>query len=318
VIAVDPASRGGTGDAGHSRRYVGRFAPSPTGPLHFGSLVAALASHADARAAGGQWLLRIEDVDVPRTAAGAEDAIVSALADHGFAWDGPILRQSARTPLYEAAIDRLRARGLVYECACTRRELESAPLCDGERVYPGTCRSGIPPSRAQRAQRSLRVTVPAGPIAFVDRVQGRQSQSLQADVGDFVVKRADGWIAYQLAVVVDDGAQGITHVVRGADLLSSTPRQVFLQHALDLPTPSYLHVPVAIDRHGQKLSKQTDATPLAGDPVRALLAAWTFLDQPPPEASPRTPAEFWKFAARAWNPARVPPVTMLPAPPSLV
>jgi len=281
--------------------------------LHFGSLVAAVASCTDARAAGGRWLLRIEDVDVPRSAPGAEDAIVSALVQHGFAWDGDIVRQSERTPLYEAAIARLRAQDLVYECACTRRELETAPLRDGERVYPGTCRAGIAPSRARRTQRSVRVKVPAARIAFVDRVQGPQSQSLQQDVGDFVIKRADGWIAYQLAVVVDDAAQGITHVVRGADLLSSTPRQIFLQRALELATPSYLHVPVAIDRDGRKLSKQTDAPPLGGDPVRALMAAWTFLDQPLPLATPRTCAEFWQFASRAWDSARVPPVSMLAA-----
>lgn len=250
-----------------------------------------------------------------RIAPGAEEAIVAALAQHGFVWDATLTRQSTRTALYDAALERLHARGLVYPCACTRRELEAAPLRDGERIYPGTCRSGIPAAHAQRAQRSLRVRVPAAPIAFVDRAQGPQSQALQRDVGDFVVKRADGWTAYQLAVVVDDDAQHVTHVVRGADLLSSTPRQIFLQHALDLATPTYLHVPVAIDRHGHKLSKQTEAVPLGGDPVRALLAAWSFLDQPPPAGAPRTPAEFWTFAARAWMPARIPPVSMLPAPP---
>jgi glutamyl-Q tRNA(Asp) synthetase len=282
--------------------------------LHFGSLVAAVASYADARAAGGRWLLRIEDVDEPRSVAGAEDAIVTALAVHGFAWDGEIVRQSERTALYDAAIETLRARDLIYPCACTRRELESAPLRNGERIYPGTCRNGIPAAHAHRRQRSVRVRVPPETVAFIDRVQGPQSQTLQRDVGDFVVKRADGWIAYQLAVVVDDAAQEVTHVVRGADLLASTPRQIFLQRALALATPSYLHVPVAIDRYGQKLSKQTDAAPLGGDPVRALLATWAFLDQPAPLAMPRTPAEFWQFAARAWMPARVPPLAMLPAP----
>lgn len=277
--------------------------------------MAAVASYADARAAAGRWLLRIEDVDEPRTAAGAEEAIVAVLTEHGFAWDGAIVRQSTRTALYQAALAQLTARGLVYPCACTRRELETAPPRDGERVYPGTCRNGIAPAHARRTQRSLRVIVPAEPVSFVDRVQGPRSQALPHEVGDFVVKRADGRIAYQLAVVVDDGAQGITHVVRGADLLSSTPRQIFLQRALGLATPSYLHVPVAIDRHGQKLSKQTEAPALAGDPVRALRAAWSFLDQPQPLATPRSPAQFWAFAQRAWTPARVPPVSMLPAPP---
>lgn len=281
--------------------------------MHFGSLVAAVASYADARAARGRWLLRIEDVDVPRSAPGAQQTIVSALVRHGFQWDGALVRQSTRVPAYQTAIARLTARDLVYACACTRRELESAPCRNGERVYPGTCRNGIAPSHAHRRQRSLRIKVPAEPIAFVDRVQGPQAQSLRGDVGDFVVRRADGLIAYQLAVVVDDGAQGVTHVVRGADLLSSTPRQLLLQRALGLAAPSYLHVPVAIDRHGRKLSKQTDAAPLAGDPVRALLAAWAFLDQPQPPAT-RTPAEFWQFATHAWIPARIPPVRMLPAP----
>ena len=291
----------------------GRFAPSPTGPLHFGSLVAAVASYADARAAGGAWLLRIEDVDVPRSASGAESEILDALVRHGFAWDAPPVRQSTRTAIYESVLALLAERGLMYACACTRRELETAPaMPDGERVYPGTCRDGIPSALAQRAQRSLRVKVPAGRIAFVDRLQGVQAQDLAREVGDFVLKRADGWIAYQLAVVVDDAAQGITSVVRGADLLASTPRQIFLQRALAYATPSYLHVPVAIDRHGRKLSKQTDAPALGGDPVPALLAAWRFLEQPPPLAQPRTAAHFWEHAVRAWTPARLPPVTAKP------
>jgi glutamyl-Q tRNA(Asp) synthetase len=291
----------------------GRFAPSPTGPLHFGSLVAAVASYADARAAGGRWLVRIEDVDEPRSVAGAEDEILSELARHGFAWDGDIVRQSARTARYERALARLAHEGLAYECACTRRDLESAPLAHGERVYPGTCRGGIAPERARRAQRSVRVRVPEEPVAFVDRLQGPQSQSLRDEVGDFVVRRADGLYAYQLAVVVDDAEQGVTSVVRGADLLASTPRQIFLQRALGVPTPDYLHVPVAIDRHGRKLSKQTHAAPLTGDPCAALLAAWRFLDQPPVPAPVRDPAAFWGHAIAAWTPARLPPVPMLPA-----
>ena len=295
-------------------RPCGRFAPSPTGPLHFGSLVAAVASYADARAAGGLWVVRIEDVDEPRTVAGAAQAILRALADHGFAWDGPVLRQSARTALYAQALDRLAAQDLLYECACTRRDLAAAPLRHGEHVYPGTCRAGIARGRARAPRHSLRVRVPDECIAFVDRLQGPQSQALPHDVGDFVVRRADGLYAYQLAVVVDDAAQGVTSVVRGADLLSSTPRQIFLQRALALPTPSYLHVPVALDRAGQKLSKQTEAAPLGGDPCAALLAAWRFLDQPMPAARPRDPPTFWAHAVQAWTPSRLPPVPMLPAP----
>jgi glutamyl-Q tRNA(Asp) synthetase len=294
--------------------YRGRFAPSPTGPLHFGSLVAAVASYADARAADGAWLVRIEDVDVPRTVPGAAEAILASLQAHGFAWDEPVVRQSQRGARYEAALAALAAQGLVYACACTRRELQDAPLCHGERVYPGTCREGVPAHAAGRGQRSLRARVPDEPIVFVDRVQGLQRQHLVREAGDFVVRRADGWFAYQLAVVVDDADAGITHVVRGADLLASTPRQIWLQRALCLPTPAYLHVPVAADAHGHKLSKQNAARALAGNPVRALLDAWRFLGQPAPLAAPASTGEFWAHAFVAWSPARVASVHARPAP----
>ncbi|MEP7183608.1 MAG: tRNA glutamyl-Q(34) synthetase GluQRS, partial [Betaproteobacteria bacterium] len=229
-----------------SPRYRGRFAPSPTGPLHFGSLVAALASCCDARAAAGEWLIRVEDVDVPRVEPGAEVAIIKALERHGFAWDGAVVRQSERADAYAAALAALRTQGVVYECACTRREQDAAPPgVGGERVYPGTCRDGISADRAARAQRAWRARVGDATIGYRDRLQGSQWQDLARDVGDFVVRRADGLTAYQLAVVVDDAAQGITDVVRGADLLASTPRQILLQQLLGLGTPSYLHVPVA-------------------------------------------------------------------------
>jgi glutamyl-Q tRNA(Asp) synthetase len=298
-------------------RHRGRFAPSPTGPLHFGSLVAALASYCDARRAGGEWLLRIEDVDLPRTQPGAERAILDALTRCGFAWDGPVVRQSARTAEYRAAFARLQADGAVYPCACTRRELEAAPLSAcGERVYPGTCRGGIAPERGRRHARAWRVAVTAERIAYTDRLQGPQAQDLARDVGDFVVLRSDGLFAYQLAVVVDDALQGITAVVRGADLLASTPRQILLQRMLGYPTPSYLHVPVALDAAGEKLSKQTEAAPLPDDPLPALAAAWRFLEQPPwPGAAPPARcADFWAHALAAWDPRRLPPVAMLPAP----
>ena len=299
------------------RPYRGRFAPSPTGPLHFGSLIAALASCCDARAAGGAWLVRIEDVDSPRARPGAERAILSALERCGFEWSDPVVRQSERAALYEEALDRLRRRDDVYECACTRRELASAPIgAGGERVYPGTCRDGVPADRARRAARALRVRVGATQIEWRDRLQGAQSQDLARDVGDFVVRRADGLHAYQLAVVVDDDAQGITDVVRGADLMASTARQILLQRRLGATAPSYLHVPIAIDAAGAKLSKQTRAAPLPAAPLPALIAAWRFLDQPLPAGSgaPASVAEFWQWAATAWNPARLPPVAMLPAP----
>jgi glutamyl-Q tRNA(Asp) synthetase len=295
----------------------GRFAPSPTGPLHFGSLIAAVASYCDARAAGGEWLVRIEDVDLPRARPGAERAILSALERYGFAWDGPVVRQSERGDVYAAALDRLRAQGDVYECACTRRELAGAPIgAGGEHVYAGFCRDGIPPDRAQRTARALRFRVRSARVEWRDRLQGLQTQDLAREVGDFVVKRADGLFAYQLAVVVDDAEQGITDIVRGSDLIASTARQILLQRHLGIATPSYLHVPIAIDAAGLKLSKQTLAAPVPDVALPALVAAWRFLDQSLPggSAGPATVDEFWRSALASWNPARLPPVPMLPAP----
>ncbi len=299
--------------------YRGRFAPSPTGPLHFGSLVAAVASHADARSAGGQWLLRIEDVDVARARAGASDAILATLERFGFAWDGPVWRQSLRGDAYAEALSRLDALGLVYACACTRRELAGAPLSSiGERIYPGTCRDrALRPAAgiASASRVAWRLRIPATPAGFVDRHYGPQSQDLAVEVGDFVLRRSDGLYAYQLAVVVDDAAQGITDVVRGADLLASTARQVCLQRLLGYPAPRYLHVPVAIDARGNKLSKQTRAPALSGDPLPALLAAWRFLGQAAPADAPGSVAEFWAHAAAHWEPRRLAPAQTLPAPP---
>jgi len=298
-------------------RYRGRFAPSPTGPLHFGSLIAAVASYADARAHGGEWLLRIEDVDVPRTRADSEADILATLARYGFEWDSDVVRQSDRVARYEEALTVLRARGIAYECACTRLDLQRAPLGDiGERVYPGTCARGIPAHLATRHAHATRVRVPVEAIAFTDGLQGTHAQRLAQDVGDFIVKRADGLFAYQLAVVVDDADAGVTHVVRGADLLASTPRQIFLQRALSLPTPSYLHVPVAISVRGEKLSKQTHAAALPDDPLPALVAAWRLLDQPPATRPMGSAAMFWRHAERAWSRPRLPPVRMLPSPPA--
>jgi glutamyl-Q tRNA(Asp) synthetase len=296
-------------------RYRGRFAPSPSGPLHFGSLVAALASCCDARAAGGEWLLRIEDVDTPRSRPGAEAQILATLERYGFEWDGAIVRQSDRIALYEEALAQLRTCGLVYVCECTRRELAATPVGPaGEHVYPGTCSSGLLSTRRERRQHAWRVRVDTKTRACQDRLQATQRQDLPNDVGDFVVKRADGLFAYQLAVVVDDGEQGITDVVRGADLLASTPRQVMLQYMLSLPTPKYLHVPIAINPAGAKLSKQTGAPALPAWPLPTLLAAWQFLEQPLPSESPMSVAEFWSWARASWHVARLPPVPMLPAP----
>ena len=259
--------------------YTGRFAPSPTGPLHFGSLVAALASWLDARAAGGRWLVRIEDLDRPRVQPGAAALILRSLQALGLAWDGEVLYQSRREAHYRKALDGLGAH--TYWCGCSRREIADSSLglaLDGARIYPGTCRGGLAPGKTRRA---LRVRVPEDPVAFVDRVQGPRLQALAREAGDFVLQRADGLFAYQLAVVVDDAEQGVTDVVRGADLLDSTARQIHLQRRLGLPTPRYLHVPVAIDARGEKLSKQAGARAIdLQRPAEEIAAALRFLGQP--------------------------------------
>lgn len=290
--------------------YRGRFAPSPTGPLHFGSLIAAMASYADARAHHGAWLVRLEDLDPPREQLGAADAILRTLAHYGFEWDVEVVYQSARAARYEEGLQRLLEHGLLFACRCARRDLAQAPLgASGERVYPGTCRDK---ELVATADSALRVAVPDIEVDFTDLLQGPQRQSLARAVGDFVVKRADGLYAYQLAVVIDDAAQGITHIVRGSDLLTSTPRQIWLQRVLGFATPEYLHIPVAINKHGEKLSKQTRARSLPADPMPALRAAWRFLDQVDVPREIATPHAFWQWAARAWSRPRLPPVTMLP------
>ena len=282
-----------------SPRYRGRFAPSPTGPLHFGSLIAALASYCDARAHNGKWLVRIEDVDQARSHASASDAILSTLAAYGFQWDDAVVRQSERTAYYQTALEALVRNGIAFPCACTRKELSSAPVsAGGEHVYPGTCR--LAPSRGKRA-RAWRAAVGSAVIGYRDRVQGAQRQRLGTDVGDFVIRRADGLFAYQLAVVVDDALQDITHVVRGADLLTSTPRQIWLQRELGFATPAYLHHAVAIDERGRKLSKQSNAAALPDTPLPALLAAWRFLDQPQPPRDIGAVPEFWRWAHENWD-----------------
>jgi glutamyl-Q tRNA(Asp) synthetase len=290
--------------------YRGRFAPSPTGPLHFGSLVAAVGSYLDARANAGEWLLRIEDVDQPRTQPGAADAILRTLEGFGFEWDGRVLLQSRRLDHYHAALIRLQLDGEVYPCACSRREIATCsppPSVDGGLVYPGTCRPGL---TAGRAARAWRLRVPDRPIAFTDRVQGTVQQNLASAVGDFILMRADGQFAYQLAVVIDDAAQGINAIVRGADLLDSTPRQVWLLQRLGLPTPSYAHLPVVNHATGEKLSKQTRAAavhPTGGS--APLAAALRFLGQPVAREMAGAPvAEFWHWAIAHWSIERVPPV----------
>lgn len=292
----------------------GRFAPSPTGSLHFGSLVAAAASYLDAKSRGGDWLVRMEDLDLARNVPGAADAILWDLETLGFAWDGPVVWQSRRGDLYRDALEKLRAQGRLFGCACTRREIaDSLVGVDGARVYPGTCRAGLPPGRSARA---FRLRVEEEELGFEDRLLGRVSQDLACAVGDFVLLRADGLVAYQLAVVVDDADQGVTEIVRGADLLDSTPRQILLQRLLGLPTPSYLHVPVAVDVAGQKLSKQTRAAPLdTRRPQQAIGAALAYLGHPPPQEILRAElSELWAWATAHWNPAWIPRSRCLSAP----
>lgn len=283
--------------------YVGRFAPSPTGPLHAGSLVAALASYLDARAHQGTWLIRIEDIDEGRSVAGAAGDILDLLARLGMTSDREVVWQSRRKHLYQAAYERL--VGHVYPCGCNRREIADSRLGfapDGAAIYPGTCRHGLAPGRSPR---SLRLRVPeAGDdvITFRDRFAGVVSQRLASESGDIVLKRADGYWAYQLAVVVDDADQGVTDVVRGADLLDSTPRQIFLQRLLGVPTPRYLHVPVVRNENGEKLSKQTGALAVRPDDtagaVAALRQAAGFLGL---DLAPADSVEaFWRAAVPAW------------------
>jgi glutamyl-Q tRNA(Asp) synthetase len=284
-------------------RYRGRFAPSPTGPLHFGSLIAALGSYLDARAAGGEWLVRIEDLDTPRSSRAVADDILRTLGAFGFEWDGAVRFQSEGAARHEAALQWLQAKGMTYRCRCSRKEIADSALhgVDGP-VYPGTCRAL---AIADSEPAAVRLRTDEAEIAFEDRLQGRIAQRLAADIGDFVLKRKDGLFAYQLAVVVDDADQGITDVVRGADLLLSTPRQVWLQRQLGMTTPRYLHLPVATNAAGQKLSKQTQAPAL--DPGAALAElgrALAFLGQAPVETG--SPAQFLAAAASGWNPARLP------------
>ena len=279
--------------------YRGRFAPSPTGPLHAGSLVAALASWLDARAHGGQWLVRIEDVDAPRTVPGADQLILSQLACCGLHPDAPPVWQSARTERYRAALDRLLAGNLAYPCACSRKDIETATRTDAPRPrhaelrYPGTCRNGL----AGRLPRAWRLRTDGARIPWHDRSAAGQVQDVQAAVGDFVLLRADGCFAYQLAVVVDDADQGISHVVRGADLLDNTARQIWLQQCLQLPTPQYLHTPLVLGPQGEKLSKQNGAQAIdTTQPLRALNQAAAALGLPAQNSSVGQALAAWTAA----------------------
>lgn len=282
---------------------MGRFAPSPTGDLHLGSLYTAAASFLDARAHGGRWLLRIEDLDPPREIPGAAGRIERTLRAFGFEWDGPIVRQSLRTDRYAAALAALRARGLTFECSCSR-------IAQSGR-YPGTCRGG---ARLAGAPTATRLRVDPGVIEFVDLVQGSYRQDVSAEVGDVILKRRDGLFAYQLAVVIDDAAQGVTRVVRGADLLDNTPRQILLQRLLGLGTPAYAHVPVLIEPDGSKLAKSARSVPL--EPAAALpqlLEVFALLGLAPPQELARADlAAAWTWAMAHWDLTRLPRRLELP------
>lgn len=282
---------------------VGRFAPSPTGDLHFGSLLAAVASFLQVKSRGGRWLLRVDDIDPPREVPGSAERIIRDLQRFGMRPDGPVLYQSQRTRTYEAARDRLLESGLAYWCGCSRADL---PRSGG---YPGTCRDGLPAGKQPRA---VRLRVNGEPVSFEDAVQGPVRETLLETVGDFVIWRADGLPAYQLAVVVDDAFQGVSEVVRGADLLQSTARQVYLQGCLGLPRPAYAHHPVAVGQEGQKLSKRFRSDPVAElPPARALGAALQFLGQDCPADADL--AGVWDWALRHWELARIPRCLERPA-----
>lgn len=293
--------------------YRGRFAPSPTGSLHFGSLVAAVGSYLDARTCQGKWFVRIEDLDPPRVVEGATDEILRTLEAFGLFWDGDVVYQSHRAEAYRAALEALSQQGILYPCNCSRREIADSSLdTSSGPIYPGHCRSGM---RVGRAIHALRLRTDNIPIHFCDRLLGDYGQCLELEVGDFVLRRVDGLTAYQLAVVVDDAEQGITHIVRGADILDSTPRQIYLQRLLHYTTPSYLHLPVAVNVQGEKLSKQTLAPALNSlDPLPQLTRVLAFLGQgPPPELAESSLSDFWSWAVANWSVHKIPQLRVLPA-----
>jgi glutamyl-Q tRNA(Asp) synthetase len=299
-----------------SPTIIGRFAPSPTGPLHLGSLVAALGSYVMAKRAGGLWLLRVEDLDTPRIVAGMTDDILHTMESLGFRWDGEILYQSRRTDVYREALERLLREGVAYPCGCSRAEIARAASAPhpGEEgpAYPGLCRDGLPDGKSARA---VRVRVGGEPVVFHDGVMGAYCRDLSSAGGDFVVKRADGPFAYQLAVVVDDAQSGVSQVVRGADLLCSTPRQIHLQHLLGYPTPDYFHLPLVTGPGGAKLSKRDNAVSLASgrDLAREghflLYDALLFLGQTPPSSLRGAAcAEVLAWAVAHFSPEAIPRV----------
>ena len=278
--------------------YVGRFAPSPTGPLHFGSLLAAVASYLDARSHHGRWLVRIEDIDPPRARAGADLEILEALEAYGFEWDGGIYYQSRRIAAHRSIVERLVDSGHAYACGCSRQDLADCPRGPLGIIYPGRCRNGC-----AAPETATRLRTDDHAVEFTDRLQGLQRQCLESESGDFVILRRDGRIAYQLAVVADDHDQGITDIVRGIDLLESTPRQIFLQQLLGYAMPAYAHIPVAENRAGQKLGKSTGAPAIPLEEVRpTLVAALAALRQQPPEGLADASLDtIWDWATDQWS-----------------
>ncbi|HEY3300187.1 MAG TPA: tRNA glutamyl-Q(34) synthetase GluQRS [Methylophilaceae bacterium] len=291
--------------------YIGRFAPSPTGPLHFGSLIAAVASYLEACKHHGVWLIRMDDLDTPRIQPSAANMILKTIENFGFEWHGDVLYQSERTDAYISAFQALSEAHLIYPCSCSRKEIaDSASHGIDGLVYPNTCRLGVTHERKSYA---WRIKTEDACIKLIDLVQGSISQNLSTDIGDFVLKRADGLFTYQLATVVDDWYQGVTHIVRGSDLLSSTPRQIYLQQKLQLPQPNYAHIPVATNAKGEKLSKQTLATSLVvEEKARLLHQALAFLGQnPPPPLQYEHISHIWQWAKSNWKIDNVPKQTAI-------
>lgn len=294
------SSETGTIATGNSRRtvpYIGRFAPSPTGPLHFGSLLAAVASYLQARSKQGQWLLRVEDIDPPREQPGATEAILRALECYGFEWDGPVRHQSKSRAAHDEAVRSLLEQGQAYPCGCSRRDTAGLPRSSLGTIYPGTCRDG-----SDADEFAIRIRTDNEPIRYKDGLQGKQVQRLESESGDYIILRRDGLIAYHLAVVVDDHLQRITEIVRGIDLMDSTPRQIWLQRSLGYATPDYSHIPVAVNADGQKLSKNTGAAGISTGEVRpTLVTALAALgQQPPADLAANSLQDIWAWALDHW------------------
>jgi len=290
--------------------YVGRFAPSPTGPLHFGSLLAAVASYGQALANDGRWLLRIENIDPPREQPGADKLILDTLEAYGFEWDEPVSYQSDFAPRHETLVTSLVEAGLAYPCSCSRRDLADCPRGPLGPIYPGTCRSACISSDA-----SIRLRVDDSPVGFEDALQGYFAQRLESESGDFVIKRRDGLIAYHLAVVADDFDQGISEVVRGVDLLDSTPRQIYIQRQLGFQTPAYMHIPVAINNEGQKLSKLHGSPAISADnaATELCLALRCLKQEPPDELAGHDVRSIWQWVANNWDATPLRGQTTIPA-----